>query len=217
MKTQRPHQLFLLSIIIFASTFSYLQSVTATGEQSPTTGTTGDIEFIRSSCNTTLYPDICYTSLSRYANAVQQNPGQLARIAIAVSFSKVHRTASYLSNLTRVADYGGNSRAALALHDCFSNLNDAVDEIRGSIKQMRQIGSAGAGASTSADSFLFQMSNVQTWMSAALTDEETCTDGFQDVENCPMKTDVNNRVTKVKKFTSNALALVNGYASKGMP
>ncbi|KAL5052526.1 hypothetical protein RYX36_033208 [Vicia faba] len=213
MRTQRPHHLFLLSIIFFAFTFSYLQSAIATGEQPPTTGNDGDTEFIRSSCNTTLYPDICYTSLSRYANAVQQNPGQLARIAIAVSFSKVHRTASYLYNLTRVADYGGNSRAALALHDCFSNLNDAVDEIRGSIKQMRQIGSAGA----SADSFLFQMSNVQTWMSAALTDEETCTDGFQDVENCPMKTDVNDRVTKVKKFTSNALALVNGYASKGMP
>lgn len=210
MRTQHSHHLFLLSIIFIASTFS---SSTSTGEQPPTTGNDGDTEFIRSSCNTTLYPDICYTSLSRYANAVQQNPGQLARIAIAVSFSKVHRTATYLSNLTRVADYGGNSRAALALHDCFSNLNDAVDEIRGSIKQMRQIGAAGAGA----DSFLFQMSNIQTWMSAALTDEETCTDGFQDVENCPMKTDVNDRVTKVKKFTSNALALVNGYASKGMP
>ncbi|GAU31461.1 hypothetical protein TSUD_72420 [Trifolium subterraneum] len=213
MRTQRSHHFLLLSILFFASTFSYLRLVTATGAEPPITGNNDDTEYIRSSCNTTLYPDICYTSLSRYANAVQQNPGQLARIAIAVSFSKVHRTASYLSNLTRVADYSGNSRAALALHDCFSNLDDAVDEIRGSIKQMRQLGAAGSGT----DSFLFQMSNVQTWMSAALTDEETCTDGFQDVEDCPMKSDVENRVTKVKKFTSNALALVNGYAKKGMP
>lgn len=203
MRTQRPHQYFFLSLLFLAATFS-------TGEEVPTTSDTG---FIRTSCNTTLYPDVCYTSLSRYANAVQQNPGQLARVAISVSLSKVHRTASYISNLTRDADYGGNSRAALALHDCFSNLDDAVDEIRGSLKQMRQIGAAGAGSG----SFLFQMSNVQTWMSAALTDEETCTDGFQDVPDCPMKKDVCDRVTKVKKFTSNALALVNSYANTGMP
>jgi pectinesterase inhibitor-like protein len=216
MTTQHSHSFLLLSIIFFAATFSNLRPTTATGAEPPTT-TNDDAEFIRSSCNATLYPDICYTSLSRYANAVQQNPGQLARIAIAVSFSKVHRTASYLSNLTREADYSGSSRAALALHDCFSNLDDAVDEIRGSLKQMRQIGAVGTGAGAGADSFLFQMSNVQTWMSAALTDEETCTDGFQDVEDCPVKADVQNRVSKVKKFTSNALALVNGYAQKGMP
>ncbi|XP_061344958.1 21 kDa protein-like [Gastrolobium bilobum] len=208
MRTQRPHHL-LLSLFFLAAAFS-----TATaGEYGGSTGGDGDTDFIRTSCNTTLYPDVCYTSLSRYANAVQQNPGQLARVAISVSLSKVHRTASYVSNLTREADYGGNSRAALALHDCFSNLDDAVDEIRGSLKQMRQIGAAGTGAG----SFLFQMSNVQTWMSAALTDEETCTDGFQDVPDGSVKTDVCDRVSNVKKFTSNALALVNRYANKGMP
>lgn len=211
MKTQRLHHL-ILCLIFSAAAFSNAV------DEAPATATDGDADFIRTSCNTTLYPDVCYTSLSRYANAVQQNPGQLARIAIAVTLSKVHRTASYLTNLTRVTDYsaeGSSSLAAQALRDCFSNLDDAVDEIRGSLKQMRQIGAAGAGAGTG--SFLFQMSNVQTWMSAALTDEETCTDGFQDVAECPVKVDVCDRVTKVKKFTSNALALVNRYANKGMP
>ncbi|KAK7251632.1 hypothetical protein RIF29_34990 [Crotalaria pallida] len=207
MRTQRPLLFF------FAIAFSILfATTTADDDGSPTGSYGGDsTDFIRSSCNTTLYPDVCFTSLSRYANAVQQNPGQLARVAIAVSLSKVHRVASYVSNLTREADYSADSRAASAIHDCFSNLDDAVDEIRGSLKQMRQIGAAGGG------SFLFQMSNVQTWMSAALTDEETCTDGFQDVQDCPVKTQVCDKVSAVKKFTSNALALVNGYANRGMP
>ncbi|KAK7370005.1 hypothetical protein VNO80_12055 [Phaseolus coccineus] len=213
MRTQRIHLHHLLhSLFLFAAAFSPV--ATAAYDASAPTPDNGDTEFIRSSCNTTLYPDVCFSSLSRYANAVQQNPGQLARVAIGVSLSKAHRAASYISNLTHDADYGtSGSRAALALHDCFSNLGDAVDEIRGSLKQMRQIGAAGSGAG----SFLFQMSNVQTWMSAALTDEETCTDGFQDVAECPVKADVCNRVTNVKKFTSNALALVNSYANKGMP
>jgi len=79
--------------------------------------------------------------------------------------------------------------------------------MRGSLKQMRQLGSGG-------ESLLFQMSNVQTWMSAALTNEETCTDGFEDVADGDVKTDVSARVVKVKEVTSNALALVNSYASK---
>ncbi|CAJ1936844.1 unnamed protein product [Sphenostylis stenocarpa] len=213
MRTQRLHlHQLVLSLFLFAAAFS--PAVAAADDASAPAADDSDTDFIRSSCNTTLYPDVCFTSLSRYANAVQQNPGQLARVAIGVSLSKARRVASYVSNLTHDADYGASgSRAALALHDCFTNLGDAVDEIRGSLKQMRQIGAAGEGAG----SFLFQMSNVQTWMSAALTDEETCTDGFQDVAECPVKADVCDRVTKVKKFTSNALALVNSYASKGMP
>ncbi|MED6180422.1 hypothetical protein PIB30_010052 [Stylosanthes scabra] len=217
MRTQRPHLLFLLSLLFFTATFSNLHPKVAAvyDTESPAAPAVddGDTTFIRTSCNGTLYPDVCYTSLSRYANAVQQDPGQLARVAISVTLSKVHRTASYVSNLTRDADYTADTRATSALHDCFSNLDDAVDEIRGSLKQMRQIGAAGTGA----ESFLFQMSNVQTWMSAALTDEETCTEGFQDVADCPVKAEVCDRVTKVKQFTSNALALVNSYANKGAP
>lgn len=211
MRTQRLHHL-LLSLFLLAAAFSN-KHFTATAIDDAAEAPAADDDFIRTSCNTTLYPNVCFTSLSRYANAVQQNPGQLARVAIAVSLSKVHRAATYVSNLTRDADYTADSRAVSALRDCFSNLGDAVDEIRGSLKQMRQIGAAGNGAG----SFLFQMSNVQTWMSAALTDEETCTDGFQDVADCSVKTDVCDRVTAVKKFTSNALALVNSYANKGMP
>ncbi|CAN6716750.1 unnamed protein product [Malus baccata var. baccata] len=62
---------------------------------------------------------------------------------------------------------------------------------------------------------MHQMSNVQTWMSAMLTDEETCTDVFDDVEDGPPKTDVSNRVENVKKVTSNALTLVNSVAENG--
>ncbi|KAI4313748.1 hypothetical protein L6164_026703 [Bauhinia variegata] len=208
-------QLFL-SLFLVVATFFHLHPIGAAATTDGDGQRYGDIkaiDYIRTSCNVTLYPDVCFSSLSRYANAVQQNPAQLARVAIAVSLSKVHNMASYINNLTREADYSANSRATSALHDCFSNLDDAVDEIRGSLKQMRQIGAAGAGG----ESFRFQMSNVQTWMSAALTDEETCTDGFEDVQDGHVKTDVCDRVTRVKKFTSNALALVNSYADQGIP
>ncbi|KAI4357598.1 hypothetical protein L6164_001536 [Bauhinia variegata] len=203
-----------VSLLLFAATFFHLHpTATATEGHGGGYADSDAIDYIRTSCNTTLYPDICFSSLSPFANAIQQNPGKLARVAITVSLSRAHEMASYVNNLTREAEYGANSRASSALHDCFSNLDDAVHEIRGSLKQMRQIGAAGSGG----ESFRFQMSNVQTWMSAALTDEETCTDGFEDVPEDPVKSDVCDRVTGVKKFTSNALALVNNYANRGIP
>lgn len=59
----------------------------------------------------------------------------------------------------------------------------------------------------------FQISKVQTWMSAALTNIEdvTCTHVFKDVE--PLKSNVCDRVTTVKELTSNAVTLVNNYAN----
>ncbi|XWS34464.1 hypothetical protein CRYUN_Cryun21dG0040700 [Craigia yunnanensis] len=201
----------LISLLSLTFLFFYLHPIPtlSSADYDASTTETNATDFIRTSCSATLYPDLCYTSLSGYSNAIQQDPASLARIAIGVSLSKARHLAAYVSNLSREADYGADPRASAALHDCFSNMDDAVEEIRGSLKQMRQV--VGPGS----ESFRFQMGNVQTWMSAALTDEETCTDGFEDVAEGAVKTEVCEKAGKVKKLTSNALALVNSYAEKG--
>ncbi|KAG4991352.1 hypothetical protein AAZX31_09G112600 [Glycine max] len=202
---------FLLSLLFFTFTLSHLTPPATAGDRYVSGDNSGDADFIRASCNATLYPDLCFSSLSRYAAAVQSSHAALARVAVAVALAKAHGAAAYLSHQTAAAS-DDDSGAGSALHDCFSNLEDAVDEIRGSLKQMRRLKPAGAGNSDSS-SVRFGLSNVLTWMSAALTDEETCTDGFEGVEEGPVKTSVCDRVTRVKKFTSNALALVNGFAN----
>ncbi|XP_010266694.1 PREDICTED: 21 kDa protein-like [Nelumbo nucifera] len=164
-------------------------------------------DFIRTSCSSTLYPDLCYTSLSRYAHYVRRSPGKLARVAIAVSLSKANRTSFYLSQLSRQAVTGGDQGAAAVLEDCLSTFGDAVDQMRSSMREMRR------PRPNSRESFAYRMSNVQTWMSAALTNEDTCTDEFEDVPDGPVKSDVCNRVEYATKFTSNALALVNSYVA----
>lgn len=58
---------------------------------------------------------------------------------------------------------------------------------------MRQLGlePAGSGSAGEEEELIrFQLSNVQTWMSAALTNEDTCSDGFDDVEDGPLKKEV---------------------------
>lgn len=170
-------------------------------------------DFIRSSCGATLYPQLCYTSLSGYSSAVQDDPARLARVAISVTLSRVRSASRFLLNVSRRADYGPDPRTAAAAHDCVSLFSDAADQIRASLRQMRRLGS---GSDAGAESVRFQVSNVQTWMSAALTNEGTCTDGFEDVaeDDGGVKAEVAEKVAKVEQVTSNALALVNSYASK---
>ncbi|KAG5582338.1 hypothetical protein H5410_052965 [Solanum commersonii] len=201
--------------ILFTTVLLHLSLIPAPSAAllDPTTVSSVDIvlddsDYIRSSCKTTLYPDTCYHSLNHYATAVQQDPGRLARVAIGVSLAKAKRMSAFVSNLSREADYGAQPRAVAALHDCFSVFGDAVDQIRDSLNQMRTLGG-------SSESLRFQMSNVQTWMSAALSNEDTCTDGFEDVsDDEPLKLDVCNRAGKVKEVTSNALAFINSFANK---
>ncbi|KAG8382728.1 hypothetical protein BUALT_Bualt05G0107500 [Buddleja alternifolia] len=197
---------FLIIISLTAASAATFSSAPAPAPAPAASAT----EFIRTSCVTTLYPETCYHSLSGYANAVQQDPARLALVAVGLSLSRATSMTLYVANLSRQAGYGSDPRAAGALHDCFSVFGDAVDQIRGSMKQMRRLTGSG-------EELRFQMSNVQTWMSAALTNEDTCTDGFSGVADGPLKMDVCDRTTKVKEVTSNALALVNSYVAKVVP
>ncbi|XP_044478280.1 pectinesterase inhibitor 7-like [Mangifera indica] len=167
-------------------------------------------DFIRSSCKCTSYPDLCYASLKAYSSSIHEDPVELACVAIGVSLKKVKKMSSYLANLSRKGDIHSDPRASSALQDCVSLFGDVVDEIQDSLKQMHDLGSAGS----SKERLRFLLSNVQTWMSAALTYQETCTDDFDDVADKPLKSDVINKCAYVKKLTSNALALVNDYAEK---
>lgn len=89
--------------------------------------------------------------------------------------------------------------------DCIEVMGDSVDELQQSIGELGHIRSS---------NFSLTMSDIQTWVSAALTDEDTCMDGFAGkAMNGYAKTMVRKRIVKIAHLTSNALALINNYAS----
>ncbi|KAI3733812.1 hypothetical protein L6452_13268 [Arctium lappa] len=191
------------TLFFFLTTTFLLASATAGHFFPPTSD---DTDYIRTSCESTRYPQTCFKSLSGYSATIRHDPNRLAQVSIHVALSNATHMANYVSNISRRADSGNTSESA-ALDDCSSVFGDAVDEIRRSQKEMKRLGLTG-------ESVKFQLSNVQTWMSAALTNEETCTDGFEEVADGGVKADVCHRVVTVKEVTSNALALVNSYADK---
>lgn len=163
--------------------------------------------FIKASCRVTRYPVLCFQCLSGYASTIRQSDRQLALTALSVSLSRARSATVFASKLTKVR--GLKPREHEAVKDCIENMADTVDRLSHSVQELGHTGKA-----VSQD-FMWHMSNVQTWVSAALTDENTCLDGFAGrVMEGNVKTAVRRKVIDVAQVTSNALALINRFAAK---
>lgn len=92
-------------------------------------------------------------------------------------------------------------------------MGDSVDQLSQSLRELGKTNGPVAG-----QDFMWHMSNVQTWVSAALTDDSTCLDGFSgSAMNGNLKAAIRSRVIHVSQVTSNALALVNRFAETHHP
>nr|GEY92877.1 pectinesterase inhibitor 9-like [Tanacetum cinerariifolium] len=65
------------------------------------------------------------------------------------------------------------------------------------------------------ENFMWHESNVQTWISAALTDATTCIDGIiGDGISKSEKAMMQDRILKVKQLASNSLALFTRFSTR---
>ncbi|KAH7664753.1 Pectinesterase protein, partial [Dioscorea alata] len=135
-------------------------------------------DFIKSSCRSTTYPELCVECLSAYAPALHRNPRQLAHAAL----------------------------SAGAIRDCFETMSDSLDQLRKSMKEMGKM-----SKSNDKRGFEWHLSNLQTWVSAALTDQSTCMDGLAEDgrRSSRVRASIRKKVLDVAHVTSNALALIN--------
>ncbi|XP_068650170.1 pectinesterase inhibitor 9-like [Aristolochia californica] len=192
-----------LAVQVFSLLFPLLLTVAAAVSAVRAPRRAGTTDFIKSSCGATRYPALCVDSLSVYAPAIKRSSRQLAQAALAVSLSSARSTAAFMTKMSNGSRMRARDRAALK--DCVETMGDSVDRLSKSMKELGQVGSRG--------SFEWHMSNVETWVSAALTDENTCVDGFSGV-NDNVKATVRAKIVNVAQITSNALALVNRFAQR---
>ncbi|KAL5728169.1 hypothetical protein ACHQM5_001282 [Ranunculus cassubicifolius] len=162
--------------------------------------------FIKSSCSLTRYPALCIKSLSSYASTIQESPKEIAEAALTVSLSSANSAKAYVIQMSK--SIGLKGREYQVMKDCVETVADSVDRLSMSIGELRHMG-------TGEQSFIWHMSNVQTWVSAAETDENTCMDGFAGhAMDGKLKTSIKSKLLHVIQVTSNALALVNRFAER---
>lgn len=92
------------------------------------------------------------------------------------------------------------------MRDCLEVLGNTVEQLQQSITEMVDL--------KNSKNFGLQMNDIQTWVSAALTNEDTCTEGFGGkIMDGKLKTIMRGKIVNICHLTSNALALINSFAS----
>ncbi|CAH1430786.1 unnamed protein product [Lactuca virosa] len=189
--------LFFLTFIATAMAMSM-----AANPQSSTTSTTTQAytNFVKTSCNATIYPSVCLTSLLPYANSVKSNPIRLVKQALSATVKSASATRSAVSKLAKSKNISKGDAAILK--DCIEELKDSIDEITNSLKEVSSLGSS--------VNKRFAISNAKTWTSAAITDVYTCIDEFSDQKVSPaVKKKIRSSIVSIARRSSNALYLIN--------
>ncbi|KAL6126988.1 hypothetical protein ACLB2K_075033 [Fragaria x ananassa] len=154
-----PTYLFALLLFIL-----FINTTTATSSSSQTYKT-----YVKTACNSTTYPQMCYKSLSSYATSIKSNPQKLCSYALSVTLKAAKTSASKVSKLAKKK--GITKAEASVVEACIETIKDSVDELKQSVTAMKNLGGA---------DMQYQLDNIKTWVSASLTDEDTCTDGFDE-------------------------------------
>ncbi|CAN4119602.1 unnamed protein product [Withania somnifera] len=182
--------LFILNLSHFTSGN---KPISTSSSSSSFSSSSSDI--VRTSCVNASYPTICVRTLSSYSGSAINTPQDLAQAAVKVSLSRAHKASGFLSQLKVES-----KREKGALSDCIEQIGDSMDELSKSLSELKHLHRGNA--------FKWQMSNLETWVSAALTNEDTCLDGFKEIDG-KLRFDVKRKITNVARVTSNALYLIN--------
>ncbi|QCD81254.1 21 kDa protein-like [Vigna unguiculata] len=163
---------------------------------------TAATDFIKSSCKETRYQVACVKTLSGYGSKIGKSEQALTSAALSASVSKIVSCVSSLKEMEKAKEL--KARELKAVRDCIENMNYSVDSLNRSVKELDLLGNP-----KGKDSRL-HVSNVQSWVSAAITDQDTCIGSITDAS---FKSSIKHKLLDASHVTTNALALVNRLAS----
>ncbi|KAG8496559.1 hypothetical protein CXB51_007665 [Gossypium anomalum] len=192
--------------LVFLFCFSILLLLMSTSMQTVSAATTNKAclktykKFIKSACNSTTYPKVCYKALSPSASSIKTDTDKLCSIALSFTLNATYNASSSIDSLSKMKGLSPSEKQII--NDCAETTGEAIYELENSLKALANL----QGSDHKAD----EMSNLKTWVSAALTDEYTCTDEFdgQKVSKV-VKNTIKKKVLNLAKLTSICLALFN--------
>ncbi|XP_071701819.1 putative pectinesterase/pectinesterase inhibitor 24 [Rutidosis leptorrhynchoides] len=134
---------------------------------------------VKAVCDTTLYPDTCYTSLAPHVNSTHFQPDELLKFAIVVA----------INELTKVSTH-------VDLKNCSELLDLALDHLNDTLSSASNVDLKSLGS-------LFD--DLMTWLSTAGTFQQTCIDMVNENVSTLLKTSAeltSNSLAIVKGFSS---------------
>lgn len=171
-------------------------------EQHPTSNSG---ESLKTVCAVTQYLDSCINSISALNDPPKSDPVHFFNLSLQVS----QRELADLASLPRTLISKSNDpRAESALKDCVNLFDGSLSQLNRSAELMK-MAVVGPGEKLLTE---MRISDMQTWISAAMTDQETCLDGLDEMGSTVVD-EVRVRVHKSSEYMSNSLAILNNLKS----
>ncbi|KAJ9537646.1 hypothetical protein OSB04_030379 [Centaurea solstitialis] len=193
-----PIPLILIAILIAINTFS----VTATTDLPHTA-------ILKSSCSTTLHPELCYSTLSDipHLSKTVKTPKDVIELAVNRTKETVERNYFTIKKITLRPNL--TKREKIALHDCLEMVSDTLRELN-EITALLEAYPTKKGIRRHVDDML-------TLMSTTLTNQETCVDGFShDKHDEQVRESLIAGEVHAEKLCSNSLAMLKNMTDTDM-
>ncbi|XP_077226937.1 putative invertase inhibitor [Tasmannia lanceolata] len=143
-------------------------------------------DLIHETCKHTLYYDTCVASLQSSSESQTADLQGLASIALHAAADSAIETSNHIALLLNNTT---DSFIQQCLSDCSENYLDAIDQIEDSIAALDSKG----------------YNDVNVWVTAAMSDSDTCEEGFK--EQPGYKSMLTDNSAEFYKLCSNALAI----------
>ncbi|KAK6122982.1 hypothetical protein DH2020_043281 [Rehmannia glutinosa] len=198
----RRHRIIALSLAVFlaiiiGSLVAVLMNKSASESEKPDpsqlASNSGDS--LKTVCAVTRYPDSCFSSISPLNSPPSSNPLRFFNLSLHASTIEVSRLKNLVTEPT----------AETAMKDCAELFDDAASQLGRSAESI----CVGFGEKVLTE---MKISDLQTWISAAMTDQETCIDGLEEMGSTAVG-EFKMKVQKSQEYMSNTLAILNNIQS----
>lgn len=194
--------ILLVASAIAAGVFVAFRTKASAGEhlvrQKPTAA-------ISHTCSKSRFPSLCVDSLLNFPGALTASDEDLVHITVNMTLQRFGKALYDVSDLSNVVM---DPSVRSAYDDCLELLGDSVDLLSRSLG-LTAVNPTDSGAS----SHFSSTQNVLTWLSAALTNQDTCVEGFNEVNGGSVKNLMSEKLKDLAELVSNCLAIYS--ASNG--
>lgn len=158
---------------------------------------------VKSSCSSTLYPELCFSTLASFPGlgVSKKVTDQKDVIAIALNVTVITVQHNYFAVKKLILRKDLTKREKIALHDCLETIDETLDELRKAEEDLQQY--------PNKKSLQQHADDLRTLLSSAITNQETCIDGFShDEADKKVRKELTEGQFHVEKLCSNALAMI---------
>lgn len=204
--------LFATLLLVVAAIVVVGVSVSSRGKNDNIAYFSSSHVIIKSACSSTLYPDLCLSTLLASSNSDSQKVvsghKDVIELSLNITTGIVQRNYFTVERLLLERKGAGHTltkRQKTALHDCLETIDETLDELS---KAKDDLIHSDLSLSRHTD-------HLKTLISSAITNQATCLDGFShDVADKNLRKYLEEGELHAERMCSNALAMTNNLTDE---